>query len=302
MVTPLTGNNWTVPLQRADRALPPGQRPPDVGWQMASRGYFAALRIPLRSGRLFEPSDATGPGAVIVSESVAARFFPGERTVGKRIRLGDMTAEIVGVVGDVRRASLTDTPRADLYFPFERVTPPSTTLFVRTTGDPLQALPALRTAVRRIEPHAVIYETRTLAHIADASAAVTRLATQLLTGFAAIALVLAAVGIYGVMAYRVRRRTRELGTRLALGASPAHLTRLVLRQAGVIALAGLVLGIGAAAFATRALSSLLFGVTPWDPATLAAAAGLLAAATLAASWLPARRAARVNPATSLAAD
>ena len=148
----------------------------------------------------------------------------------------------------------------------------------------------------------MIYETRTLAHIADASAAVTRLATQLLAGFAAIALVLAAVGIYGVMAYRVRRRTRELGTRLALGASPAHLTRLVLRQAGAIALAGLALGIGAAAFATRALSSLLFGVTPWDPATLAAAAGLLAAATLAASWLPARRAARVNPATSLAAD
>ena len=130
----------------------------------------------------------------------------------------------------------------------------------------------------------------------------TRLATQLLAGFAAIALMLAAIGIYGVMAYRVRRRTRELGTRLALGASPAHLTRLVLRQAGAIALAGLALGIGAAAFATRALSSLLFGVTPWDPATLTAAARLLAAATLAASWLPARRAARVNPATSLAAD
>jgi putative ABC transport system permease protein len=302
MVTPLTGNNWTVPLQRADQPLPPGQRPPDVGWQMASRGYFAALRIPLRSGRLFEPADATGPGAVIVSESVAARFFPGERTIGQRIRLGDMTAEIVGVVGDVRRAALTDTPRADLYFPFERVTPPSTALFVRTIGDPLQALPALRTAVRRLEPHAVIYETRTLAHIAEASAAVTRLATQLLAGFAAIALVLAAVGIYGVMAYRVRRRTRELGTRLALGASPAQLTRLVLRQAGAIAFAGLTLGIGIAAFATRALSSLLFGVTPWDPAALAAAAALLAAATLAASWLPARRAARIDPVTSLAAD
>ena len=194
-----------------------------------------------------------------------------------------MTAEIVGVVGDIRRASLTDAPRADLYFPFERVRPAVDDAVHPHDRRSAAALPALRAAVRRLEPHAVIYETRTLADIADASAAVTRLAMRLLGGFAAIALVLAAVGIYGVMSYRVRRRTRELGTRLALGASPAHLMWLVLRQAGAIALAGLVLGIGAAAFATRALSSLLYGVTPWDPATLAAAAGLLAAATLAAS-------------------
>jgi putative ABC transport system permease protein len=269
---------------------------------MASRGYFEALRIPLRSGRLFEPADGTGPAAVIVSESAAARFFPGERAVGQRVRLGDMEAEIVGVVGDVRRASLTDTPRADMYFPFERAAIPSITLFVRTDGEPLHALPAVKDVVRRIEPLAVIYQTDTMAHVAEASAAVTRLATQLLAGFAAIALLLAAVGIYGVMAYRVRRRTRELGTRLALGASPAQITRLVLRQAGVVALAGVVLGLAAAAFATRTLSSLLFGVTPWDPVTLAAAVALLALATLAASWLPARRAARVDPAASLAVE
>jgi ABC-type antimicrobial peptide transport system permease subunit len=213
-----------------------------------------------------------------------------------------MEAEIVGVVGNIRRASLADDPRADLYFPFERESIPSITLFIRTSGDPIAALPAVRAAVRRLEPNAVIYETRTLENIAEQSAASTRLATRLLGGFAVIALVLAAIGVYGVMSYRVRRRTRELGTRLALGASPGDVTRLVLRQAGVIALIGLAAGTAAALALAGTLSSLLFGVRPWDPATLASAAALLAVVTLAASYLPARRAARVDPVAAMAAE
>jgi putative ABC transport system permease protein len=302
MVTPLTGNNWTAPLQRVEHPVPAGQRPPEVGWQLASEGYFRALRIPLRAGRLFEARDATGPPVVIISEAVAARFFAGEEPVGRRISLGDATAEIVGVVGNIRRASLTDDPRADLYFPFERVMSPSTTLFIRANGDPIAALPAVRAAVRRLEPHAVVYETRTLSHIAEESAAVTRLATRLLAGFAVIALLLAAIGVYGVMSYRVRRRTRELGTRLALGASPRDITRLVLQQAAAIAAVGLAVGTAAALAFARTLASLLFDVPPWDPATLASATVLLAAATLAASYLPARRAARVDPVSILAAQ
>ena len=302
MVTPLTGNNWTVPLQRVDRPLPAGQRPPEVGWQLASEGYFRALRIPMRAGRLFDARDASGPPVVILSEAVVTRFFAGENPIGRRVSLGDMAAEIVGVVGNIRRASLSDDPRADLYFPFERVMSPSTTLFIRTSGDPIAVLPAVRAAVRRLEPHAVLYETRTLSHIAEESAAVTRLATRLLAGFAAIALLLAAIGVYGVMSYRVRRRTRELGTRLALGASPRDITRLVLLQGAALASVGVVLGTaGAVAFA-RTLSALLFDVPPWDPVTLAAAAALLAAATLAASYLPARHAARVDPVSILAAE
>ena len=302
MVTPLTGNNWTAPLQRVDRPLPAGQRPPEVGWQLASQGYFRALRIPLRAGRLFGPRDATGDPVVIISEAVAARFFAGEQPIGHRIDLGDMEAEIVGVVGNIRRASLTDDPRADLYFPFERVTTPSTTLFIRASEDPIAVLPAVRAAVRRLEPHAVLYETRTLSHIAEESAAVTRLATRLLAGFAVIALLLAANGVSGVMSSRVRRRTRELGTRLALGASPRDITRLVLRHAAAIALVGLAVGTVAALAFARTLSSLLFGVAPWDPATLASAAALLAAATLAASYLPARRAGQVDPVSVMAAE
>jgi predicted permease len=302
MVTPLTGNNWTAPLQRVEHPVPAGQRTPEVGWQLASQGYFRALQIPLRSGRLFEARDATGAPVVIISEAVAARFFAGEEPVGRRISLGDVEAEIVGIVGNIRRASLIDDPRADLYFPFERVMSPSTTLFIRAGGDPIAALPAVRAAVRRLEPHAVLYDARTLSHIAEESAAVTRLATRLLAGFATIALLLAAIGVYGVMSYRVRRRTRELGTRLALGASPRDITSLVLLQAAGIAWVGLAAGTAAALVFGRTLSPLLFDVPPEDPTTLASAAALLAAATLLASYLPARRAARVDPVSVLAAE
>jgi hypothetical protein len=269
---------------------------------MASRGYFDALRIPLRSGRLFEPRDATGPAVVLISQAAADRYFAGETAVGHRLNLGDVQAEIVGVVGDIRRASLVEEPRPDLYFPFERVGLPSVTLFIRTHGDADAALAAVRTAIHRLEPNATFYGTRTLAQIAEESAAATRLASRLLGGFAVIALLLATIGVYGVMSYSVSRRTRELGTRLALGASPRQITQLVLRQAGVLAVIGLGAGLtGTVAFA-RTLSSLLFGVPPWDPVALASAAALLALATLAASYVPARRAARVDPASILASE
>ena len=302
MVTPLTGNNWTAPLQRVEHPVPAGQRPPEVGWQLASRGYFQALRIPLRAGRLFEERDATGPPVVIISEAVATRHFAGEDPIGRRISLGDVTPEIVGVVGNIRRASLTDAPRADLYFPFERVMSPSTTLFIRANGDSTAAVLAVRAAIRRLEPHAVLYEIRPLAQIAKESAAAVQLTTRLLFCFSVMALLLAVIGVYGMMAYRVRRRMRELGTRLALGASPRDITRLVLLQAGAIVAVGLTVGTAAALAFARALSSLLFNVAPWDPGALAAAVVLLAAATLAASYLPARHAARVDPVSVLSGE
>jgi putative ABC transport system permease protein len=303
MVTPLTGNNWTVPFERADQPVPSGQRPPDVGWQLASRGYFEALRIPLRAGRLFDAREraADTPG-VIVSESIVTRFFPGESAVGKRIRLGTDAAEIVGVVGDIRRASLTDEPRADLYFPFERQSNGGITLFIRTSGDPLAALPAVRSAIGRIEPNAVMYDTRTLDDVAAESAAVAALAMRLLAGFAMVALALAAIGVYGVMSYSVRRRTRELGTRLALGAAPADIIRLVMGEASVTTIVGLVLGLAGGLAAARALAAMLYDVPPWDPAALAAASALLTVTALVASYLPARRAARVDPVSALAAE
>ena len=301
-VTPLTGNTWAGPLQRVDRPVAAGERGTEVGWQMASRGYFEALQIPLRTGRLFDAHDASGPPVVIISQAAADRAFPGESPIGHRIDMGDSKPEIVGVVGSIRRTSLVSEPWADMYVPFEKIAIPSVTMFVRTTGDPVAALPAVRAAVRHIEPDAVFHGARTMADIAEESAAATRLASRLLAGFAAIALVLAAIGVYGVMSYSVRRRTRELGTRLALGASPRDIMRLVLRQAGVLAIVGLTVGTAATLVLARTLSSLLFGVPPWDPVTLVSAGALLALATLAASYLPARRAARVDPASILASE
>ncbi len=299
-VTPLTGNNWTVPFERVDKPSPAGVKPPDVGWQSSTGGYFQALGIPLKEGRLFEDRDAAvAVPPVIISESITREYFPGESAIGRRLRGGDAELEIVGVVGDIRRAALTDRPRADMYFPFARFSDSQSTLFVKTTGDPLLALPAVRTALRALEPNIVVHRARTMDDVAAASTAVTQLAMRLLGGFAAVALTLAAIGVYGVMAYSVRRRTRELGTRVALGASRADIIRLVMREGGVITLAGVVLGLVAGLLAARSLSAVLFGVPPSDPWSMIAAAGLLGLTAMAACYVPARRAARVDPALTL---
>ena len=302
-VTPLTGNNWIVTLQRPEHPTPAGQRPPEVGWQAASGGYFHTLQIPLRAGRYFDARDMPKAApVVIISDALAHRPFAAEDPIGRRVSLGNDTAEIVGVVGSIRRASLADAPREDMYFPFEQSPSQEVTVFVRTTTSPADVAPAVREVIRGIEQHAVVYQVRTLDDIAEESAGVTRLAMRLLGGFAFIALLLSAVGIYGVVSYSVRRRTRELGTRVALGASRTDIVRLVMRQAVVVAAGGLVVGVGAGLLAARGLTALLFGVPPWDIAVVGGATALLAATALAASYLPARRAAGIDPASTLASE
>ena len=303
VVTPLTGNYWTLPLVRPGRAVGRDERAPEVGWQLASAGYFRALQIPLRSGRLFDARDRPGTQPVVlVSESLAARYFSGENAVGQRIQLGNETAEVVGVVGDIRRAALSDAPRADMYLPFEQNGAQGVGLFVRTTGDAIAALPAIRSALRALEPNTLIYRPQALSEIAAESAAVARLSMRLLGGFAVIAVVLAAIGIYGVMSYSVRRRTRELGTRLALGATRRDIHALVMRQAGVIATIGLSLGVATGLAAARSLEVLLFGVPPWDPVAIIAALSILVTTIAIAGYVPARRAARIDPAQTLASE
>ena len=301
VVMPLTGNNWTVPFERADRPVPPGERPPDVGWQLASGGFFRALQIPLVNGRLFDERDRPGsPPVVIVSEAVRRRYFGDEEAVGRTIRLGQATAEIVGVVGDIRRAGLADTPRADMYFPFEQAYGGQITFFVRTPGEPAGALATIREAIRRIEPDAAIAGERSLAEVASDSVRITRLVLWLLAGFAGIALALAAVGIYGVMSYVVGQRTREIGTRMALGAVRSDILWLVMRQGAAIAAVGTGIGLAAGLLAARSLRSILYGVSSADPLILAGSAVVLGATTLAACYVPARRAVAVDPARTLA--
>ena len=304
VVIPLTGNNWTVPFDRADRPVLAGQRPPDVGWQAATGGYFSTLGIPLRAGRLFDARDRPGGATVvIISEAIRDRFFPGEDPIGKRVRAGgDATAEIVGVVGNIRRAALTDQPRADMYFPIEQGPQTATTLFIRTKGDPLDAVAAVRTSLRGLEPQIVFRRVQTLDSVARESVQVTRLALALLGAFAAAALALAAVGIYGVMSHSVRQRTREIGTRVALGATEADILWLVMRDGVLVAGVGAVIGLAAGLAAARSLSTLLYGTSPADPVTLGAAVIVLLAVAALACYLPARRAARVDPATTLVAQ
>ena len=299
-VTPLTGNNWTIPFERADRPAPAGVRPADVGWQSSTGGYFQALNIPLLEGRLFEDRDAAAPVApVIISQSIAREYFPDESAVGHRLRNGPNALEIVGVVGDIRRAALSDRPRADMYLPFARFADAFGTFFVRTTGDPVQTLPAVRRTLRALEPNIIVIRARSMDEVAAASTAVTRLAMRLLAGFAAVALTLAAVGIYAVMAYSVRRRTRELGTRVALGASRGDIIGLVMREGGAITIAGVLIGVTAGLLAARSLSAVLFGVPPSDPWSIAAAAVILGCTAMAACYVPARRASRIDPSRTL---
>jgi putative ABC transport system permease protein len=301
VVMPLTGNNWTAPFERVEHKVAAGERPPEVGWQVASRGYFRALQIPLIAGRLFEETDTPhSKPVVIVSEATERRFFPDESAVGHLVTTDEGPAEIVGVVGNIRRADLRDEPRADLYFPFERGPGNQVTLFIRTTSDPAAVLPSLRAALRGIEPNIAFLGTRTLADVVAASMQVTHFALWLLGIFAATAMALAAVGIYGVMSYIVRQRTREIGTRVALGATRVDIVWLVMRQGAAIASTGTVLGLAVSLVASRSLAAILFGVSPSDPATLAVSAAALIAATLAACYVPARRAARVDPARTLA--
>ena len=300
-VTPLTGNNWTAPFERPEQPVPAGERPPEVGWQLASNGYFKALQIPLVSGRLFDERDGqNAPPVVIISEAIQKRFFPNESAVGKQVKQGDQTLEIVGVVGNIRRAGLRDEPRADMYFPFERNFPGQMTLFVRTATDPEKSLPALRSAIARIEPNAFVADAQTLSHVASESERITRVVLWLLGVFAVTSLALAAIGIYGVMSYAVRQRTREIGTRIALGATRRNILWLVLQQGAVIAAVGTVVGLGTGLATTRFLSSIMYGVSGTDPLTLTGAVVLLVITIMLACYVPARRAASVDPAKTLA--
>ena len=300
VVVPLTGNNWTVPFERPENPVPIGERPPEVGWQLASGGYFKALQLPLLGGRLFDEKDGpNGKRVVIVSEAIQKRYFPKEIAVGREVKVDDQRYEIVGVVGNIRRAGLRDEPRADMYFAFESGPGTMITLFVRTAADPLRTLPLLQSTLRSIEPNVALLETRTMEEIERNSLQLTRLTLWLLSVFAATALALAAVGIYGVLSYTVRQRTPEIGTRVALGATKRDIVWLVVRHGMGMAVLGAACGIGAGLIAVRSLRSMLFEVTISDPATLCLAAVVLMATALAASYLPARRAARVDPMAAL---
>lgn len=302
---PLNGRcNGTV-LVRRDRPRPTPGTEPGVGVHWVTQDWFATLGVPLRRGRLFDSGDRPGTRKVVlISETAARSYWPGEDPIGRPVSVGqggfwEDTAYVAGVVGDVRFGTVDSLPGPDVYLSYHQSPNRRVMIYLRTEADPLALARPARRALAELLPGTPVYDVRTLAsRVADAIA-YARFSALLLGLFAAVALALAVVGTYGVIAYAVAQRTREIGVRLALGASGGSVTRLVVGQGLGIAAAGALLGVVGALAATRVLGSLLYDVAPNDPATFAGMVALLMGAVLLASWIPARRAARVQPGDAL---
>jgi putative ABC transport system permease protein len=281
-------------------------------YQIVTDGYFRAMRVPLVAGRGFRATDtAESPPVVVVNQALAERFYPGQDPLGKRIRRGWFGDEepwytVVGVAADVKQAGLDEPAGTELYFlhpqwdNVEGLNPPRTLyVIVRTAGDPLALAPGVRDAVRRLDPALPIAELAPLERVVADSLTRSRFLTLLVTLFAGIALLLAAVGTYGVLAYAVEERRHEVGVRMALGATARDVLRMVVGQGMRPVIAGLVLGLAGALVVGRFLESQLYAVAPTDPATYAAVPVVLVAVALVACLLPGRSATRVDPAVAL---
>jgi putative ABC transport system permease protein len=274
--------------------------------RVADPGYFQAMGIPLLSGRTFAQSDGPdGPNVGIISRSMAEEFFPGVDPVGRQFVLPwdpPVYFQIVGVVGDVRLGSLDSETRPTMYWSLTQQGPGTMNLVVRTQGDPAALAPALRAAVWSVDPDVPISNLRTMTSVVSASLAQNRFRTLLLGAFAGVALLLAALGLYGVLSQLVGRRTHELGVRMALGADRTRLMRWVLRYGMMLAGVGLLFGLAGAAAASQLARGVLFGVQPLDPFTYLATSFCLVIVALAAAALPAWRATRVDPVESLRSE
>jgi putative ABC transport system permease protein len=298
---------WSFEIQSGE-AIPAGVVQ-DAALFTASAGYFETLRIPLVRGRLFGDTDRLGsPEVALISQTAADRFWRGRDPIGARITFGDPAdpevrwLTVVGVVGDVLHKQLNGDPYPQVYVPFEQSPVRSMVLAVRTSRDPLALVPTIRRTIAALDPNLPLADVRTLEDRKAISLARPRVNATVLGGFALAALVLAAVGIYGVVAYGVVQRTRELGIRMALGAGGSTLLRMVIRQGMAPVLGGMAVGILGALAGGRLLRGLLFGVGASDPATLALVTCFLVAVALAAMYLPARRASRSDPMVALRTD
>jgi predicted permease len=275
---------------------------PQAGVFIVTPGYFRALGIPVLAGRAFNDRDGEEHPAIVVNRALARQVWPGEPAVGKALMLGEFRLEIVGVVGDVRSAGLAADPGSAVYVPSTLAPRSTMKLFVRTASDPLALAGAVREAIWQVDRDLPISEVAALPQVVAADVARPRFLSVLLTLFGALALTLAAIGLYGVVAYGVGQRTHEIGIRMALGAGRARVLRNVVGQGMRWTLLGLALGLAGAFAATRLLAGLLFGVAPTDAVTFAGVALLLAAAAALASWVPARRAAATDPLTALRSE
>lgn len=298
-------NNITSFLAIEGREVPPGERP-EIDFRRASTGYFQTMGIPLLSGRLVTEQDvANNTGSVLINEAMAKRFWPGEDPVGKRISTANSTGRqtqwqtIVGVVGSVRHLGLDVEPRPEIYYHTNTSPPFGPVVVIRTTGDPQRLISIARAKVRELDRDVPISNVNTMEQLVAQSVAQRRFGMFLVGIFAALALVLAIVGIYGVVSYSVAQRTNEIGVRMALGASASDVLKMVLKNGMMLALIGVGIGLLAAFAVTRLMVAMLFDVKPTDVATFAIVSVGLILVALLACYVPARRAMKVDPLVAL---
>lgn len=305
-ILPLQGGNTTRFTIEGDPVPPPGQEI-EANVRVVSETYFQTLGVPLIAGRMFDDRDGLTPnsgGPVIIGKTAADRIFAGRDPIGRKVVYGSAQAQpdvIVGVVGDVKIGGLDEALRPVLYYPFKRFPGPGANLVVRTTADPASLSNAIRTEARSLESDAAVFNVRAMDKIISESPAafMRRFPALLISIFAGVALLLASIGIYGVVSYSVSQQTHYIGVRMALGAKPSDILKMVLRQGLTLAVAGLVLGVVGALALTRLLRSLLFEVQTTDLSTFAIVIGALFTVTLFACYLPARRATKVDPLVAL---
>jgi len=311
---PIDGDIWGFPYLVEGRPLPRPGEAPTATYRAVLPGYFATMRLPILRGRDVAPTDTLGaPGVVLVNEFLARHTWPGEDPIGKRLSFDGpddhpIWVTVIGVVRDAFRGEWGQAPEDEAYLSFlqrsqllESTGPQAAyiTYVVRTDGDPTALAPSLRSAVRSIDRTLPVSAIQSMTRVVDEATASSRFQAFLLAAFAASAALLAAVGIYGVMSYAVSQRTREIGVRLAVGADPGAIRRMVVGQGMTMAAAGAAAGLVSALALTRLMGTLLYGVRPGDPATYVAVTLALLGVALAASWLPALRASRVDPMRAL---
>jgi putative ABC transport system permease protein len=302
---PLVGNNGPAPIGVFGQSLPPLSERPSALRHLVSPNNFATLGIPLLRGRDFNERDLPGtPETVIVNEAFVKQFFPNEDPVGRKLVTGmaQRVAEIVGVVGDTHSVDLNSPPRAEYFLPAHQRGENFTTILIRTEGDPAAFTASVRAALRELDPDQPLLNSQPLTELIAQSVAERRLIMILLAAFAGLALVLACIGVYSVMAYVVSQRTAEIGIRMALGASPGAVQAMILSEGLKLAALGIGIGLVAALLASRLIRQLLFDVPPHDPLIYAGISLLLATVAALACWLPARRATKVDPLEALRSE
>jgi predicted permease len=304
---PLTGSRMSITFEVEGHPNPPGEDPAET-ISIATPGFFKAIGIPVKQGREFTEADIrTSPLVVVITENFARKYFPNENPIGKHIKPGlgdgftksDQMREIVGVVGDIKRGRLTADATPEYYLPHSQATVASPTIVLRTSGNPTALINQLRSEVAYIDKNIPVYDVHSYDDLVSRSVAEPRFQSMVLTCFAALALLLSAIGLYAVLTYMVAQRTLEIGVRMALGARRTDVLGLILRRGLGLALVGLVVGMGLSFVLTRYLASMLYTIKPLDPVTLLSVTGILLLVSFLASSAPAWRAARLDPMKTL---